>query len=136
MGRVTAKFTVTDITRAVTGALEDIDGCARIETHCLYPSFEIVSVYVKQIADGYTVSDGGDTISLLWMHGLDVPAITTALTSAANRYSLTYHDGILSIKIESLDWLHNAVLAVSNAAAQGAYKAIDCSPKSSAGNQE
>lgn len=118
------------ICEKIRNSLEDIEDCsitemgARVKTQCLYPSFEPVHVYVVGFGDGYLVHDGGNTNSLAWMHGRDGRAVTSALKSAADRYSIAYQDGMLSTKIESLDWLRNAILAVSNAAALGAHDVV------------
>ena len=48
---------------------ETDDRGARIFTHCLYPSFEPVAVYVARKGDGYVVTDGGGASASAYLHG-------------------------------------------------------------------
>ena len=40
----------------------DTDEGVRLETHCLYPSFDPVIIYVAKVGDGYKVSDGAGAL--------------------------------------------------------------------------
>jgi hypothetical protein len=101
------------------------DDGARIRTHCLYPSFEPVHVYVRRFGDGFVIHDRGEASSRAWLHGRDDKVLNRYLARAAERYGVRFDDGRLSAKIESLDWLKSALLAVSNAAAQGSSSAVE-----------
>lgn len=56
---------------AIRTAMENFSDCeptlngARIATHCLYPSFESVHVYVVKEGDAFTVHDGKDRKSVV-----------------------------------------------------------------------
>lgn len=102
---------------------------ARIRTQCMYPSFDPVYVYVIRYGDGFVVHDGGDTCSAAWANGRDGRVVTTTLRNTANRFSIKYADGMFSAQIESLEWLRNAILAVSNAAALGAHDLVSRTAK-------
>jgi len=91
-----------------------------IKTHCLYPSFSPVFVTISTWGDGFRVSDGGGASQSVVRQGLDSHALTSAFKSAKNKYHLIEKDGVLSLKIDSGDWLENAILAVANASAMAA----------------
>jgi len=90
------------------------------KTHCLYPSFSPVFVTISVWGDGFRVSDGGGAAESVVRQGLNPHALTSALKAARNKYNLAEKNGVLSLKIDSADWLENAILAVSNASAMAA----------------
>lgn len=92
----------------------------KIATHCYYPSFDRVWVYVSQHGDGFRVTDGGGAASAAFMHGRDDPAFNSSLARACSRYGLESNDGSLVADVDTADWLFAAVLAVANGAAQAA----------------
>lgn len=51
---------------------------------------------------------------------LNPHALSSALKTGKKKYHLTEKDGVLSLKVDSGDWLENAILAVSNASAMAA----------------
>lgn len=118
------------ICEKIAAALRDFGACsmtesgARIKTHCLYPSFEPVHIYVAGFGDGFFVHDGGDANNTVWAHGRDQRLASRMLGAAADLYSISFLDGKLGIQIESIDWLSNAIISVSNAAALGAHNAV------------
>jgi hypothetical protein len=101
------------------------DDGARVRTHCLYPSFEPVHVYVRRFGDGFIIHDRGEAASRAWLHGRDDKVLNRYLARAAERYGVRFDDGRLSAKVESLDWLKSGLLAVSNAASQGSSAAVE-----------
>lgn len=90
------------------------------KTHCLYPSFSPVFVTISAWGDGFRVSDGGGASHSLIRQGLDAHVLTSAFKVAKSKYHLSENDGVLSLKIDSGDWLENAILAVSNGSAMAA----------------
>ena len=56
-------------------ALADTDEGARLETHCLYPSFDPVHAFIAKVGDGYKVHDGAGAFRSAWDHGRDVGLI-------------------------------------------------------------
>lgn len=99
---------------------EATDRGLRIATHCYYPSFDRVWVYVSQYGDGFRVTDGGGAASAAFMHGRDDSAFESSLRKACSRFGLEPQNGSLVADIDGPDWLFAAVLAVANGAAQAA----------------
>src|ERR1700722_2670620 len=92
---------------------ETPDG-ARIATHCLYPSFEAVYVYVVKVDDKFYVHDGGGAERASWLHGRDHHGITRAINKQAERFNLNNVRGQLVGEAVSEEWLHSAVLPDGN----------------------
>jgi hypothetical protein len=103
---------------------ETEDG-SRVATHCLYPSFEPVEVFVVRFGDGFRVHDGGGATRSAWTHGRDNVLIGRMLTKQANRYQIGVIDDALVASVPSIDWLASAILAVANASAAAAHAALD-----------
>ncbi len=113
--------------RAAMGAgeiCEDTEAGARVVTHCLYPSFDPVSVYVTKFGDGYRVSDSGGAVRNAWMGGRDEGLSNRTLTKEAARYHLKVSNHALVADVPSIDWLRAAILAVANASAAVAHTAL------------
>ncbi|MBY5591324.1 hypothetical protein HFO49_28295 [Rhizobium leguminosarum] len=96
-----------------------LDG-ARIATHCLYPSFESVHVYVVKDGDAFIVHDGKGAYHAAWAHGRDERAIAKALGSEAAHYHLVVEKNRLELRNVAAGWLRPAILAVANASASAA----------------
>jgi hypothetical protein len=109
---------------------ETPDG-SRIFTHCLYPSFDPVPVYVVKFGEGFIVHDGGMAKTIAWEHGRDFAIASRYLNEQAQRYGLEAEDGRLSVTIETAEWLTSAILAVANAAAAAANEAVEHIARSS-----
>ena len=116
-----------DIQAAVSplrACAETVDG-ARVTTHCLYPSFDPVIVFVARVGDTYPVHDGGGAERTAWTHGRDEHLIRRMLARHAARYQIKLVDGVLVAEAQSLEWLLSAILAVANASAGAANAIID-----------
>lgn len=123
-------FSLQDMTSRLDGCFEGPGGTV-FKTHCLYPSFSPVFVTISAWGDGYRVSDGGGATESVVRQGLNPNALTSALKVAKTKYHLHEKDGVLSLKVDSGDWLENAILAVSNAsafAANLAYNYVEQKP--------
>ena len=113
----------------VRAALADGDLCeetehgARIMTHCLYPSFDPVAVYVARLGDGYVVTDAGGAAAAAWLHGRDEISKTLARESA--RFGVTCNGDAIESQAVSMDWLRASVLAVANASSAAAISALE-----------
>lgn len=107
------------------GACEQTPEGARIATHCLYPSFESVRVFVAKIGDGYTVHDGAGAYNTAWLHGRDDELLNKCLTDASGRFNVFVSGKALAVRANSLDWLTSAILTVSNASSYAAHSAVD-----------
>jgi len=106
------------------GFCEETEAGARVATHCLYPSFSPVSVFVTKVGDGYHVSDRGGAIRSSWLHGRETAQAGRLLAQEAERYHLQVRDMALEATAPSIDWLKAAILAVANASANAAMAAI------------
>jgi hypothetical protein len=98
---------------------------SRVTTHCLYPSFDPVNVFVVRFGDGFRVHDGGGAVRSAWTHGRDNNLISRMLTKQAERYEIMVVDDALVADAPSIDWLGSAILAVANASAAAAHAALD-----------
>lgn len=107
------------------GSCEETSEGARIPTHCLYPSFDVVHVYVVKFGDGYKVHDSCGAFRSAWEHGRDAPSITRFLYREAARYRLEVKDHAVVADVPSLEWLASGILAVSNASASAANSAVE-----------
>jgi hypothetical protein len=113
--------------RAAMGAgetCEEVEGSAVVATHCLYPSFETVVVYVSKLGDGYRVSDNGGAVRNAWRHGRDESLTHRFLAREASRYHVTASEWALVSDVPSIDWLRAAILGVANASAAVSHAAL------------
>src|ERR1043166_4962488 len=78
---------------------------ARIATHCLYPSFENVRVFVAKVGDGFTVHDGSGAHNTAWLHGRDSDLIGKSLSEAAERFHLIVAGKALLATDNTIYWL-------------------------------
>lgn len=92
----------------------------RFTTHCYYPSFDRVAVYVSRFGEGFRLSDGGDAARSAFIHGRDDQAFEISLKKACVRFGVEPHEGALVAQVDSEEWLFAAILAVANGAAQAA----------------
>lgn len=104
--------------------VETLDG-ARIATHCLYPSHETVHVYVVHEGSEFRVHDGGAAYKCAWTHGREEKGVWRAIEHYAAAYHLHCKDDVISSPLVSAEWLSSAILAVANASALGASRALE-----------
>jgi hypothetical protein len=116
-----------DIRKAMAGfeACEQTPEGARIATHCLYPSFEHVRVFVGKGDDAFTVHDGAGAFNTSWLHGRDEEIIGRSLNEAAERFDIFVAGKALVARIKSIDWLTSGILTVANASSIAAHDAVD-----------
>lgn len=95
----------------------------RVTTHCLYPSFDRVDVFVTPFGDGFIVTDGGGAAAAAWEHGHD--GIERCLTHAGIKFGVTAKAGVIEARADSIDWLRAAILGVANASASAAEAALN-----------
>jgi hypothetical protein len=98
---------------------------SRVTTHCLYPSFDPVQVFIVKIGDGFRVHDSGGAMRSAWLHGRDASQIRKVLTRQAERYRVSVVEDALVADAVSADWLPSAILAVANASAATAHRVLD-----------
>lgn len=110
--------------RAVPECVITKDG-TRFTTHCLYPSFEPVDVFVTPGTPGFMVHDGGGAARAAWRVGRDARIIEQAITRQAVAYQLTIRDQALTAHALAMEWLPSAIIAVANASAIAARTAAD-----------
>ena len=94
-------------------------------THCLYPSFDPVAVYIETLREGFRVTDGGGATRSAMMHGRDPSVLASAFQKAAKAHFVEAADGLIIAKPPSVDWLYSSILAVANASAMAATVAAD-----------
>jgi hypothetical protein len=128
-------MTCDDIEKAMAdfGICEQTPEGARIATHCLYPSFEHVRVFVAKVGDGYTVHDGAGAHNTAWLHGRDAELIGRSISDAADRFHIYVSGKALAARINSIDWLTSGILSVANGSSFAAHDAVD---KIMAGQEE
>jgi len=113
----------------IRAALADGDVCemtdrgARILTHCLYPSFEPVEVYVSAFGDGYRITDAGGAAAAAYLHGRE--ELSKVLARECARYGVECRGDTVMVEVGSLSWLRSGILAVANASAAAAISALE-----------
>lgn len=112
----------------------EVDGSARVSTHCLYPSFEPVVVSISRFGHGFHVHDDGGAYREAWLHGRDEHAISRALSKESSRYQAKTRNNVIFADTDAADWLPSLILAVANASASAANAAVDRSPVISDGD--
>ena len=114
----------------VRGALSDFEVCedtlegARVPTHCLYPSFENVYVYVVKFGDNFRVHDGAGAYRNAWAHGRDSGTILRTISSEAERSKLMCMGESIVARDVGLDWLQSAILTVANVSSAAANRVV------------
>jgi len=101
------------------------DEGSRVATHCLYPSFEPVNVFVVRFGSGFRVHDGGGAARSAWTHGRDEGLINRMLSKQAKRYQIAVNNDALVADAPSVEWLAAAILSVANASAAAAHGALE-----------
>lgn len=102
---------------------EETDNGARVATQCLYPSFEPVEVFVAKLGEGFVVSDMGGAANSAWLHGRE--DVEKIIAREALRYGAEARGGVVEARVPSADWLKSAILAVANASAASAIRALE-----------
>ena len=97
---------------------------ARLATHCLYPSFDPVHVFVAKVGEGFKVHDGSGAFRAAWLHGRDDLLIKRAIDAECKRFHAKRVEEAIAIEIESEDWLPSAILSVANASSLAAHTAV------------
>lgn len=120
-------MTCSDIRKALSdfGTCVETEDGARIHTHCLYPSFDPVKIFVVGFGEGFIVHDGAGAFRSAWDHATDDWIIRRAMTRQANKYRVAVDENALSVTIPSAEWLRSAILSVANASASAAHAAIE-----------
>jgi hypothetical protein len=99
---------------------------SRVTTHCMYPSFDAVNVFVSRFGEGFQVHDGSGAHRTACTHARDEVAIGRALKRWSSRYHLILSkDHALTCVVHDASWLTGAILAVANASACAANEAIE-----------
>lgn len=106
-------------------ACEQTPEGARIVTHCLYPSFENVRVFVAKVGDGFNIHDGAGAYNTAWLHGREPELIGKSLHQFAERFRLHVAGKALVGRTKSIDWLTSAILSVANASSLAAHDAVE-----------
>lgn len=104
---------------------EETAAGSRITTHCLYPSFDPVSVYIVGYGEGFKVHDDRGAFKSAWSHGRDERAIRTALLKSAAKFRATVMEDTIFAEALSKDWLLPAILSVANASSMAAHSAVE-----------
>jgi hypothetical protein len=115
-----------DIRDALSGfdmCVETQDG-SRVTTHCLYPSFEPVNIFVSKFGDGYHVHDGGGAVRSAWTSGRDERVYEKIMERNALRYGVKFSARAFSVDVVARDWLLSAILSVANTSAFAANEVI------------
>lgn len=117
--------TCSDIMEALSrgNVCEQTTSGWRVTTHCLYPSFDRVDVFVTPFGDGFLVSDAGGAAAAAWEHGRD--GIERCLTQASIKFGVTVRGGVIEARADSIEWLRAAILGVANASASAAEAALN-----------
>lgn len=114
----------------ITSALGEFGFCektergTRVTTHCLYPSFEPVSIFVVSGKIGYEVHDNAGAVTSAWLHGRERAAIGKILAKSARIYGCEFNKDVISCRAFESGGLYGAILSVANASADAAWAAL------------
>lgn len=98
---------------------------SRVTTHCLYPSFEPVDVYVYGFGDGFRVHDFGGARREAWLHGVDETQMSRIMNQECLRHQIEIEAGYFVADAPSPEWLFAAITAVANASSTAARIATE-----------
>jgi len=110
----------------------ETDSGSCFTTHCLYPSFESVCVYVVGFGNGFKVHDDGGAMRSVWDHTGETAVARHAMARQAGLYGLKVVENKIVAEVQSIDWLFAAIVSVANASAATAYEAIESEHASTA----
>lgn len=111
-------------------AMGMFSGCQRTEdglyvtTHCMYPSFEPVGVYVVGHGGGFIVHDKGEAARGSWMRGIESRGFKRIAKSSAALFGCEVNGVQITCEALSSDWLWSAITSVANASADAARAAM------------
>lgn len=109
---------------------------ARILTHCLYPNFGQVAVYVQTHLDGFLVHDGGAGYDFAYDEGLSATSMKALMREFAAMYGADTDDHRIFARALSPDWLASVVLSVANASAAAATALVNSATADRADDKE
>ena len=121
------KTTIREDIAAVLGGgicFEALKG-VRVVTHCLYPSFEQVTVLVQRQGDGFLITDDGGAASVSFAHGVDRAVADEAMQREARRHGLLVIDAALVVTVLNREWLAAAILSIANASAAAVARGVE-----------
>ncbi|MDB2391088.1 hypothetical protein N9X12_07715 [Alphaproteobacteria bacterium] len=95
-----------------------------VVTHCLYPSFEPVKVYITDTKSGFRISDKFGAISCASDHGQNKHTTQRQFDKIASKFHTKTKAGEIYAEIPSIEWIPSAVLAVANGSAAVAENTI------------
>lgn len=106
------------------GKVEQTPAGARVQTHCLYPSFELVRVYVDRRGPSFLIHDGGEAAACAWAHGREYSLMTRVFEKSAAKFDCDFEANMIKVVAESEEWIHSSIIAVANAASDAANAVI------------
>lgn len=115
---------------AVHAAMRRFESCSRtqdglrVSTHCLYPSFEQVFVFVVGVGDGFIVHDGGGASKEAWVHGAEQRTISAVSRASAAAFGCEVVTDQITLSVPSMEWIWSGVVAVANASSDAARAAV------------
>lgn len=98
---------------------ETADG-ARILTHCLYPNFDQVAVYVQTHLDGFLVHDNGACFDIAFDEGQSPTAMKGTMREYSALFGADTDDHRIFARALSGEWLASAIMSVANASSSAA----------------
>ena len=98
---------------------ETADG-TRVLTHCLFPNFDQVPVYIQTHLDGFLVHDAGAGFDIAFDEGHNATSMKGLMREFSALYGADTDDHRIYARALSPDWLPSAVMSVANASAAAA----------------
>lgn len=109
---------------ALTPCIETDSG-TRFTTHCLYPSFDPVAVFVIRYGEGYRIGDGGGAMRVAWDHGRDISAARRLIAQYGASHNLEFKNDVLFTDVSSPEWLVPAILTVANTSSVSGHAVLE-----------
>lgn len=97
----------------------------RILTHCMYPNFDQVAVYVQTHLDGFLVHDGGAGYDFAFDEGYHATAVKGLMRDYSGFYGADTDGHRIFARAISPEWLPSAVMSVANASAGSATALVN-----------
>lgn len=95
-----------------------------VSTHCLYPSFEAVDVFVVGHGSGFIVHDSSQAARIAWMYGVEDRSFGRLAKHSAKAFGCVVKGVQIQCEAPSSDWLWAAIVSVANASSDAARTAV------------
>lgn len=105
--------------------VEDLDGCVRVTTHCIYPSNGLVRVMVNGGLESIVASDDGEALGEALAAGIEIENPDKLLRGFVQQRGLMISNGVIYSPVTPMDAAPVVILHVANVAKEAALWLYD-----------